>query len=177
MLLFGSIGAITWAIRGSDGWGGIDGVIVPGLTWALMWYYVCYRKGIDARGIVLWLGMGIALGGELGYGQYVSWIRGMFNVGERVIPVAPWVGYVWFVICGIGMGAPGDILLGWVLHGKTSSGVWLIRAFLILALFVVLFDLGGPVAGVRRRGMARRLLSPALPLVDLPQLWSGHLRR
>jgi len=72
MLLFGSMGAITWAIRGSNGWGGIDGTIVPGLTWGLLWYYLCRRKGIDARSIVLWLGMGIAIGGELGYGQYAS---------------------------------------------------------------------------------------------------------
>ncbi|HDP34026.1 MAG TPA: hypothetical protein ENN29_02835, partial [Candidatus Hydrogenedentes bacterium] len=33
MLLFGSMGAIAWAIRGTDGWGGIDGTLVPGLTW------------------------------------------------------------------------------------------------------------------------------------------------
>ncbi|MFH1742318.1 MAG: hypothetical protein ABIH23_25215, partial [bacterium] len=81
ILLFGSIGAITWAIRGSDGWGGIDGTILPGMTWGLLWYYLCYRKGIDAKGISFWLGLGIALGGELGYGQYVSWIQGKFNVG------------------------------------------------------------------------------------------------
>ena len=147
MLLFGSIGAITWAIRGTDGWDGIDGTMVPGLTWALLWYYLCHRKGIDARGIVLWLGMGIALGGELGYGQYVSWIRGMFNAGGEVIPVAPWVGYVWFVLCGIGKGAPGGILLGWALRGKASPGVWLIRIFFMIVLFVVLFNLGTPLLG------------------------------
>ena len=36
MLLFGSMGAITWAIRGTGGWGGIDGTIVPGMTWGLL---------------------------------------------------------------------------------------------------------------------------------------------
>ncbi|MDX1285802.1 MAG: hypothetical protein R3182_12350, partial [Draconibacterium sp.] len=71
-LLFGSIGAITWAIRGTAGWGGVDGTIVPGLMWGILWYYLAFRKGIDARGIILWLGLGIALGGELGYGQYTS---------------------------------------------------------------------------------------------------------
>ena len=104
VLLFGSVGAMTWAIRGSDGWDGIDGSMVPGLALALLWYYLCHRKGIDARGMVLWLGMGIALGGELGYGQYVSWIRGRFNVGDGVIHIAPWIGYAWFAICGIAKG-------------------------------------------------------------------------
>ncbi|HPO14809.1 MAG TPA: hypothetical protein PLI09_15315 [Candidatus Hydrogenedentes bacterium] len=132
MLLFGSMGAITWAIRGSDGWGGVDGTIIPGMTWGLLWYYVCYRKGIDARGIPLWLGLGIALGGELGYGQYVSWIQGKFAAGDSIIPVAPWMGYAWFVICGIGWGAPGGILLGWALGGKVSRRRWLVRTLVPL---------------------------------------------
>ena len=53
MLLFAGIGAITWAIRGSAGWGGIEGTILPGMTWGLLWCYLCHRKGIDARGIPL----------------------------------------------------------------------------------------------------------------------------
>jgi hypothetical protein len=127
MVLFGSMGAITWAIRGTGGWDGVEGTIIPGMTWGLLWYYLCQRRGIDARGIPLWLGLGIAIGGELGYGQYVSWIQGRFNVGERIVPVAPWVGYAWFVICGIGWGAPGGILLGWALHGKASLRRWTAR--------------------------------------------------
>ena len=127
MLLFGSMGAITWAIRGSNGWGGIDGTIIPGMTWGLLWYYLCHRKGIDGRGIPLWLGMGIAVGGELGYGQYVSWIRGLFNVGDEIIPIAPWIGHAWFVIAGIGWGAFGGVALGWVLSEKATLGRWLVR--------------------------------------------------
>ncbi len=127
VLLFGSMGAITWAIRGTDGWGGVDGTIVPGMTYGLLWYYLCQRKGIDARNIPMWLGTGIALGGSLGYGQYVSWIRGQFAVGDSTMPVAPWIGYLWFAICGIGWGAPGGILLGWGLAGKASARRWLAR--------------------------------------------------
>lgn len=142
MLLFGSLGAITWAIRGTSGWGGIDGTIVPGMTWGLLWYYLCWRKGIDARGIALWLGLGIALGGELGYGQYVSWIRGMFNVGEEIIDISPWTGYAWFVICGIGWAAPGGILLGWALGRSASPGWWCVQFLFLLVLLLIL--LGWP---------------------------------
>jgi hypothetical protein len=49
--LLGSIGAIAWAIRGTSGWGGIDGTIIPGMTWGLLSYYLCHRNGIDARSI------------------------------------------------------------------------------------------------------------------------------
>lgn len=130
ILLFGSMGAITWAIRGTSGWDGIDGTIVPGMTWGLLWYYLCYRRGIDARGIPLWLGLGIAIGGEWGYGQYVSWIRGEFEAGDAIIPIAPWVGYAWFVICGIAWGSTGAIVLGWTLDAKRSLRAWLARVFI-----------------------------------------------
>ncbi len=139
ILLFGSMGAITWAIRGTSGWGGVDGTVVPGLMWGLLWYYLCYRKGIEARGIVLWLGLGIALGGELGYGQYVGWMQGIFYVGDKTIPIAPWIGYAWFVLCGIGWAAPGGIMLGWALGEKTSKTAWLIRSLLLSGLLVLLF--------------------------------------
>ena len=139
ILLFGSIGAIAWAIRGTAGWGGVDGTVVPGLMWGVLWYYLAYRKGIDARGIVLWLGLGLALGGELGYGQYVSWIRGVFYVGDGTIPIEPWLGYFWFIMCGIGWAAPGGILLGWALGDSVSTGRWIIRSLILLFLLVLLF--------------------------------------
>jgi hypothetical protein len=139
ILLFGSIGAITWAIRGTAGWGGVDGTILPGMMWGVLWYYLAYRKGIDARGIVLWLGLGISLGGELGYGQYVGWIRGIFSVGEETITIEPWLGYFWLIICGIGWAAPGGILLGWSLGKPVSTGTWVIRSIMLIPLLLVLF--------------------------------------
>lgn len=132
-LLFGSVGGITWAIRGTTGWGGMDGTLVPGMTWGILWYYVCWRRGIDARGIAFWLGFGIALGGMLGYGQYVSWIRGEFSIGDSKIPIAPGIGYAWFVLCGIGWGAPGGIFLGWALAGKKGFGTWAARLVIPIA--------------------------------------------
>ncbi len=139
IILFGSIGAITWAIRGTAGWGGVDGTVLPGMMWGILWYYLAYRKGIDARGVVFWLGLGIALGGELGYGQYVGWIRGIFNVGDEIIAVDPWLGYFWLIMCGIGWAAPGSILLGWILGHSVSTSTWAIRSIMVLLLLLVLF--------------------------------------
>lgn len=139
MLLFGSIGAITWAIRGTAGWGGVDGTIVPGFTWALLWYYLANRKGIDSRSSVLWLGLGIALGGELGYGQYVAWIRGTFYIGDGTVTIDPWLGYLWFIICGIGWASPGSILLGWSLGKNISKARWIGRSLYVCVLLVILF--------------------------------------
>ncbi|KAA3613774.1 MAG: hypothetical protein DWQ05_15970 [Calditrichaeota bacterium] len=139
ILLFGSMGAITWAIRGTSGWGGVDGTVVPGLMWGLLWFYLCHRKGIEARGLVLWLGLGLALGGELGYGQYTGWILGKFYAGDQILPISPWIGYLWFMICGIGWAAPGGIMLGWALGGRRSKSVWISRTLLVLVLLVFIF--------------------------------------
>lgn len=147
MLLFGSMGAITWAIRGTSGWGGIDGTLVPGLMWGMLWYYLCWRRGIDARGVALWLGLGLALGGELGYGQYVSWILGRFHAGDEILSVSPWVGYAWFMLCGIGWAAPGGIILGWALHANVSMRAWLVRCVWTLVLLMVLFNIPLPFLG------------------------------
>jgi hypothetical protein len=133
-LVFGGMGAIAWAIRGTNGWGGIDGTILPGMLWGILWCYMCWRQGIASYGVALWLGLGIALGGELGYGQYVSWIQGNFRVGGEVIPVAPAQGWVWFVFCGIGWGAPGGVFLGWALSNRSSWQVWAARLTVPLAL-------------------------------------------
>ena len=138
-LVFASMGAITWAIRGSAGWGGVDGTVVPGLMWGILFYYYCRRIGIEAGAIVFWLGMGIGLGGELGYGQYTSWILGKFYAGDEIIAIEPWMGYLWFMICGIGWAAPGGILLGWVLGGKKAAGQWILRVMLLVLLLVILF--------------------------------------
>ncbi|NIA13781.1 MAG: hypothetical protein GWP08_06835 [Nitrospiraceae bacterium] len=134
LLLFASLGAITWAVRGTGGWDGIEGTYLPGMSWGLLWYYLCYRKGIDARNIPFWLGLGIALGGELGYGQYVSWMQGRFQVADGTIPIANSAGYLWFFICGMGWAAPGAIFLGWALSEKTSLLRWTMRVVVPLGV-------------------------------------------
>lgn len=131
-VLFGSMGAVTWAIRGTSGWGGVDGTVVPGMTWALLWAYVCWRKGIDAGGVVFWLGLGISIGSEWGYGQYVSWIQGNFQSPGGTIPIAPWVGHGWFVITGVAWAAPGGAILGWALSCKGTPVGWVLRVVIPL---------------------------------------------
>lgn len=137
MALFGCIGSIAWAIRGTNGWNGIDGTIIPGMMWGILWWYCCARKGIQANSSALWLGLGIAVGGELGYGIYVSWIRGFFmqDSSGEMISVVPGIGWLWFFICGIGWGAPGGICLGWAISTKRSLSIWIPRILIPYAAY------------------------------------------
>lgn len=140
VFLFGSIGAISWAIRGTAGWGGVDGTILPALMWGVLWYYLSAKKGIDTRHVILWLGLGLALGGELGYGQYTGWIQGNFQVGNEIMHINPLWGYAWLVMCGIGWAAPGGIVLGWTLGEKVSAKIWIVRSVLLGIFLFILFD-------------------------------------
>jgi len=87
----------------------------------LLWYYLCYRKGIDARGIPLWLGLGIAFGGELGYGQCVSWIQGESEVGDADQYAGPLARMVLF--------APAAVLILGVTAYKIGRIMWLTRRY------------------------------------------------
>ena len=172
MLLFGSMGAITWAIRGTAGWGGVDGTVMPGLMWGMLWYFICMRRGIDARGIVFWLGFGLALGGELGYGQYVAWMQGRFYVGDEILSIAPSIGYLWFVLCGIGWAAPGGIILGWALGKNAPLRYWIIRSLFVIVLLLFLF--AWPLVDWLAEQMVRFWPGFLFPHADMG-LYSGEL--
>lgn len=111
-IFVGSIGAITYAIRGTGGWGGFDGAVIPGMLMAISWYYILRRRGLNARVMVFWTGLAFATGGMWGYGQYASWIRGLNDWGLGV-SINPMQGYIWFFISGITIGGAAGIVLGW----------------------------------------------------------------
>ncbi|MHA1679664.1 MAG: hypothetical protein ACTSUE_01565, partial [Promethearchaeota archaeon] len=130
-LFLGSLGAITYAIRGSSGWGGFDGAIIPGMTAGISWYYLMKRRGVNARALIFWLGLANAIGGMWGYGQYASWIQGIYDPGYLNLPINPFQGYLWFFICGIGLGGPSGIVIGWIAAKKrVTLKKWLLRIFL-----------------------------------------------
>lgn len=137
VLLFGSVGAVTWAVRGTSGLGGLDGTLVPGMAWGLLWYYLCHRRGIDARTEAFWLGFGMAIGGLLGYGVYISWIRGAFPITTTpMLPIDPLVGYGWLWTCGAAWGGVGGVVTAWTLRGSVPRRTWILRA-VIPGIFVV----------------------------------------
>ncbi|MHA1821474.1 MAG: hypothetical protein ACTSU2_02785 [Promethearchaeota archaeon] len=142
-LIFASIGGISWALRGSSGWGGFDGALIPGMVFSLFLYYFFgneYRmvptnhtnreersnrsqisdlgNYIRANpGAPFLLGLGVAIGGMWGYGIYVSWINGVFLTGlndpSSNMTINPFIGYLGLFITGIDWLGVSGILFGW----------------------------------------------------------------
>jgi len=72
------------------------------------------------------------LGGISGYGQYILWIQGNFyrNGTDNTIPINPFIGYIWLMICGAAWGGVAGIFLGWALGEPVSLKQWSMRIFI-----------------------------------------------
>jgi hypothetical protein len=117
--LMALMGAFYWAIRGSSGYGGMAGGAYAGLGWALIWYWLANRDGCNrpyASGwTVLAIALGIALGGNNGYGIFISWINHRFYLFYQgaSIPAAAWPGYAGLFLCGLQWGGVAGVMLAW----------------------------------------------------------------
>lgn len=140
-LFLGMVGGSYWSgVRMSNqgcGW-------TNGLIWGLAWYYLsASRHGRSQRPygsgwFVLASVVGFYLGGQHGYGQFHSWIQGMFhlnyNAGE-LIDIHPGLGYWWVFLCGCGWGGVAGVVLSWSgCVRRIQWWQWEARIFLVVGV-------------------------------------------
>ncbi len=150
LALFGIVGAFGWAIRGTSGWGGIAGGAIAGFWWGALFYLLAKVRGIDARWQFFAIGFGIAFGGMNGYGQFISWIRGVFSVGDpsmvespvvetSTLPLNPAIGFMWLAIVGLEWGGNAAGFLSWTLKKPKNPKEWAIRILCPVLFAIVAF--------------------------------------
>jgi hypothetical protein len=131
-ILMSLLGGYYWAIRGSPG----GGAQFPGLGWGLAWYYLSYekqehkRRVYSAGWVVLAIAVGVRMGGNIGYGSYISWIKHMFHLEYQGtwIPVVAWPGYVYLFFCGLQWGGIPGVLISWCGSKKPLKAKdWVVR--------------------------------------------------
>ncbi len=122
IILFSTLGAFYWAIRGSSGYGGSSGGIFAGIGWAIAWFALSSEKNekksrpYNSGWIVLAITLGITVGGMHGYGQFMSWIQGIFRIDSAnniIVPINPITGYLWLFQCGLVWGGITGIMMAW----------------------------------------------------------------
>ena len=143
LLLFILVGGFGWAIRGTGGWGGTSGAFAVGLWWSLLFIYLGMNKGVDFRRQAICIGIGVGLGGMNGYGQFTSWIKGVFAISNTIapVPIDPFYGYLNFFLVGIIWGGFAGVGLIWGLNpasGDKGYITWIKR---------IVFVIVGAVAG------------------------------
>ena len=136
-LLFAVLGAMTWAVRGCAGAGGMNAHVAPGLTWGAAWRFLARDRGPDqsrryASGwILLALAAGFAIAGERGWMQWPNFLNGRLATnyarGEYV-PIARTYGFIWFFIAGTAWAGLPACLLAWCGSGRSlRAWEWSLR--------------------------------------------------
>jgi hypothetical protein len=121
-LLFAGLGAMSWAVRGSAGAGGMNAHIAPGLLWGTAWWFLA-REPSGARSrryasgwILLALAAGFAIAGERGWMQWHHFFDGRLSTnypkGEYV-PIHRAYGFLWFFIAGTAWAGLPACMLAW----------------------------------------------------------------
>lgn len=166
VLIFSTMGAFYWAIRGTGGYGGSSGGIFAGIGWAVTWLFLSHESGekksrqFSSGWIVLAIMAGIGFGGTHGYGQFMSWIRGYFMVNglEDTVAINPLIGYLWLFQCGLAWGGTAGIFMAWTGSKKPPT------KFTWIARFS--FGIGGALIGYYITIFIPQLINPLYGTVD-----------
>lgn len=154
MLLFGALGGMTWAVRGSSGFGASAGCIFAGVTLGTAWWFVAREPGgkqtrrYSSGWIILAMTVAFGIAGNRGWMQwpafwdnriYIDYSTGTYTYIDR------WYGYVWLFIAGVPWAGLGACMIAWCASGRRMAPwLWLVRlAFglgMCYLLSVVLYD-------------------------------------
>jgi hypothetical protein len=121
-LLFMALGGMTWAVRGSSGFGAANGCVFAGVTWGAAWWFIARDpSGTQSRRyssgwIVLALTVGVGISGDRGWMQWPSFFEGHLQLDSahaRFAPISKAYGFLWLFIAGMPWAGLGACLLAW----------------------------------------------------------------
>ena len=132
VLLFAATGAMTWAVRGSSGYGGSWGCVFAGVLWGAAWWYLAQggdgesRRPYASPWIVLAMVVGFGFSGARGWAQWPNFLeeRLYTNAGaNEFVPIDRWYGFLWVFIAAVPWAGIAACLLAWC--GSTrETRVW-----------------------------------------------------
>jgi hypothetical protein len=121
-VLFAALGAMTWAVRGCSGFGGMNGCVFAGVTWGTAWWFIAREPGREqarrysSGWIILALTVGIGISGARGWMQWPSFFEGHLQTdtaAARFVPIPRIYGFVWLFLAGVPWAGLGACLLAW----------------------------------------------------------------
>jgi hypothetical protein len=121
-LLFMALGAMTWAVRGSSGFGAVNGCVFAGVTWGAAWWFIAREPGArqsrrySSGWIILALTIGIGISGNRGWMQWPSFFEGHLQLNSpqgKFVPIPRIYGFIWLFIAGVPWAGLGACLLAW----------------------------------------------------------------
>src|SRR6266404_6514229 len=144
---------MTWAVRGSSGYGGSAGCLFAGVTWGAAWWFIARDPGATqsrryASGwIILALAVGIGFSGNRGWMQWPAFFDGHLQTNHsqgEFLPISRSYGFLWLFIAGVPWAGLGACMLSWCgSHRRARLADWLLRISCgigVMLLARVLFD-------------------------------------
>jgi hypothetical protein len=152
-LLFMALGGMTWAVRGSSGFGGINGCAFAGVTWGAAWWFIARdRQTEQARPyssawIILALTIGIGISGNRGWMQWPSFFDGHLQTNTpkgEFVAISRSYGFLWLFLAGVPWAGLGACMLAWCANKRTTRPLdWAFRlacGFSMAGVAALLFD-------------------------------------
>jgi hypothetical protein len=137
MLLFGAIGGMTWAVRGSSGFGAAAGCIFAGVTLGTAWWFIARDPGPTqsrryASGwIILAMTVAFGIAGTRGWMQWPNFFNERMYTdwaNDEYVPISRTHGFVWMFIAGVPWAGMGACLIAWCASGQRNSPLlWVLR--------------------------------------------------
>jgi hypothetical protein len=109
-ILFAALGGMSWAVRGTRGFGGGAGCIFAGVLWGVAWWYLARstsqppRRRYASGWIVVALVMGMAISGERGWMQWSHFFSGKLytdHANGQFVPISRAYGFLWLFLAGM----------------------------------------------------------------------------
>ena len=136
-ILFAALGGMTWAVRGSSGFGAMKGCIFAGVMWGTAWWFIAREPGgrqtrrYSSGWIILALTVGIGISGARGWMQWPSFFEGHLQTNTakgEFVPISRTYGFLWLFIAGVPWAGLGACMLAWCGPERpTAMRHWVIR--------------------------------------------------
>lgn len=137
VLLFMAFGGMTWAVRGSSGYGASAGCIFAGVMWGAGWWFLAHeRTGPQTRRyhsawIVLAVTLGVGYSGSRGWMQWTHFFDGHISTNyakQEWVDIDRSYGFLWLFIAGVPWAGIGACMLAWCGSlRETRACHWLLR--------------------------------------------------
>ena len=151
-VLFASLGAMTWAVRGCSGFGALAGCVFAGLLWGTAWWFIAREpraaqpRRYASGWIILAVTVGMGLSGARGWAQWSTMFQGRLQTHTEAgewVAISPVYGFIWLFIAGAPWAGLGACMLAWCGEGRpTRAWQWALRiglgcgmAYLLVFLF------------------------------------------
>ncbi len=113
---------MTWAVRGSSGYGASAGCLFAGVTWGTAWWFIARDSSgeklrrYSSAWIILAVTVGVGFSGNRGWMQWTHFFDGKLSTNYakgEFEPISPSYGLLWLFLAGVPWAGLGACLLAW----------------------------------------------------------------